>query len=85
MSVSSIRTRIVTASDWVPTFPAMSSTRDWKADYNRKYSHNMLKDTYNRGNDHPKEQQDDEPWGDVMLCAVVSLRSSSAVRPASFA
>ena len=33
-----------------------------ETDYDRKYSHNMLKDTYNRGNDHPKEQQDDEPW-----------------------
>ena len=22
----------------------------------------MFKDTYNRGNDHPEEQQDDEPW-----------------------
>ena len=27
---SSISTRMVTASDWVPTFPAMSSTSDWK-------------------------------------------------------
>ena len=27
---SSISTRIVTARDWVPTFPAISRTRDWK-------------------------------------------------------
>ena len=27
---SSIRTRIVTAKDWVPTFPAISRIRDWK-------------------------------------------------------
>ena len=27
---SSISTRIVTARDWVPTFPAISSTNDWK-------------------------------------------------------
>ena len=27
---SSIRTRMVTARDWVPTFPAISRIRDWK-------------------------------------------------------
>ena len=30
VSVSSTRTRMVTARDWVPTFPAISRIRDWK-------------------------------------------------------
>ena len=80
----SIRTRIVTASDCVPTLPAISSTSDWK--------HTMSVSCATTPSKRPTTLETTIPSPSSTsshgrrlrtLCTSVSLRSSSAERPAS--
>ena len=82
----SMSTRIVTASDCVPTLPAISSTSDWKhtmsvscatTPSNRPTTLETIIPSASRTSSHGRRLR--------TLCASVSLRSSSAERPASLA
>ena len=83
---SSIRTRMVTASDWVPTLPAMSRIIDWKQ------IRSAIRSTI--GSKMPTTEETPMPRKSsstshgrrfFKLCNSGSCRSSSEVRPASFA
>ena len=83
---SSISTRIVTASDWVPTLPAISRISDWK--------HMMIGRLVTTFSKIPTTEETTMPSPRRMISHGIrffilslrgSLRSSSAVRPASFA
>ena len=86
LKVSSISTRIVTASDCVPTLPAMSRTSDWK--------HITIGRTATTDSNIPTTDETAIPRNSsiisqgrrfLILTRVGSLKSSSEVRPASFA
>ena len=83
---SSIRTRMVTARDWVPTLPAMSRIRDWK--------HMMMVSWLTTCSNTPTTEDTTMPRPSsirsqgrrfLMLSFKGSFKSSSAVRPANFA
>ena len=83
---SSTRTRMVTARDWVPTFPAISRIKDWK--------HITTGITATTVSKMPTTEDTPRPsirriisQGSLffILSLVVSSKSSSAVKPASFA
>ena len=86
VSDSSIRTRIVTARDCVPTFPAMSRISDWK--------HIIIGRFVTTFSNIPTTEETTIPNPKRMISHGIlffilsfngSCRSSSAVRPASFA
>ena len=81
VSVSSTRTRMVTARDWVPTFPAISRIRDWK--------HITMGSTATTVSNTPTTEDTAMPRNSRMishgrrfliLVDVFSCRSSSAVK-----
>ena len=83
---SSINTRMVTASDCVPTFPAISRINDWK--------HMTMGSTATTVSNTPTTVDTASPRNSritshgslfFILSVVVSSRSSSAVKPANFA
>ena len=83
---SSINTRIVTAKDCVPTFPAISSTRDWKQI--------TIGNTATIDSNIPTTEDTAIPKNNnainhgslfFILTIVGSFKSSSSVKPASFA
>ena len=83
---SSMRTRIVTASDCVPTFPAISSISDWK--------HITIVSWATTVSNIPTTDETTSPRPRsiishgrrfLILCFSGSCKSSSEVRPASMA
>ena len=86
VSCSSINTLIVTARDWVPTFPAISSTRDWK--------HITIGKTATTDSNIPTTDDTAIPKNNniishgslfLLLSITGSFKSSSAVRPPNLA
>ena len=82
----SISTRIATARDWVPTLPAISSTRDWK--------HMMMGSCATMDSNSPTVEETPSPITSSAhnqgirfrtLWRIGSARSSSEDRPASLA
>ena len=56
---------MVTARDWVPTFPAMSRDQGLEGHDDRKGCDNLFENTDYRRNQHAKTEQDDQALEDV--------------------
>ena len=83
---SSVRTRIVTARDCVPTLPAISRIRDWKAMISVSCATTLSNAPTTVDTTIPSPSRiSSQGMRFFMLSGRVSLRSSSAVRPASLA
>ena len=83
---SSISTRMVTARDWVPTFPAMSRIRDWKQMTTGRMATTPSKAPTTEETPMPRNSRMiSHGRRFLMLSLVDSFRSSSADKPASFA
>ena len=81
---SSIRTRMVTARDCVPTFPAMSNIRDWKAMMMGSWVTTFSKTPTTEDTTIPRPRRTiSHGIRFFILSFSGSFRSSSAVRPAS--
>ena len=80
---SSISTRMVTASDWVPTLPAMSRMSDWKHMISVSCDTTCSNAPTTVDTKRPSPSSaNSQGRRFCMLCFSGSVRSSSAVRPA---
>ena len=83
---SSISTRMVTARDWVPTFPDISNISDWNAMISVSCATTFSNAPTTTDTSSPSSSRAKSQGRRFFtLCFSGSFRSSSAVRPASFA